>query len=159
MNCYLNSQDQWLLILESCKSCLAEIEARLLIFLKVAHKQNEFNTCVIVMIEEFRLFHQTIVVEYPSQCNWFFLFSLLLRELDEGPTWMWNGIFEAHFGCCLCRLLLKYKNTNTTTTTTKTMIEIHSLAPKMKGIYIKEIRRDSRIISFVPLRLGATCLF
>ena len=56
-------------------------------------------------------------------------------------------------------VMLKYKNTNTTTTKTKTMIEIHSLAPKMRGIYIKEIRRDSRIISFVPLRLGATCLF
>ena len=42
-------------------------------FLKVAHKKDEFNTCVIVMIEEFRLFHQTIVVEYPSQYNDFFV--------------------------------------------------------------------------------------
>lgn len=96
MNCYLNSQDQWLLILKSCKSCLAKIEARLLIFLKEAHKQNEFNTCVIVMIEEFRFFYQTIVVEYSSQYN-DFLFSLLLRELDEGSTWMWSSIFEAQF--------------------------------------------------------------
>lgn len=58
--------------------------------------------------------------------------------------------FRIRFGCCLCRLLTKYKKTNTTTTTTKTMIEIHSLAPKMRGIYIKEMHRDSRIISFVP---------
>lgn len=46
-------------------------------FLKVAHKQSEFNTYVIVMIEEFRLFHQTIVVEYPSQYNDFFIFTVV----------------------------------------------------------------------------------
>lgn len=48
------------------------------------------------MIEEFRFFYQTIVVEYSSQYN-DFLFSLLLRELDEGSTWMWSSIFEAQF--------------------------------------------------------------
>ena len=37
------------------------------------------------MIEEFRLFHQTTVAEYPSPYN-DFLFSLLLKELDEGST-------------------------------------------------------------------------
>lgn len=82
---YLNSQDQWLLILESCKSCLAKIKARLLIFLNVAHKQNEFNTYVIVMIEEFRLFHQTIVVEYPSQYNDFFHFHCCWGNLMKVP--------------------------------------------------------------------------
>lgn len=152
MNCYLNSKDQWLLILESCKSFLTKIEAR----------QNEFNNCVIVMIEEFRLFHQTTVAEYPSQYN-DFLFSLLLKELDEGSTWMWSGIFEAHLPHKVRVLFMsfidKYKNTQTTTTTTKTMIEIHSLAPKMRGVYVKEMHRDSRIIYFVPLHLGATCFF
>lgn len=47
------------------------------------------------MIEKFRIFHRTIV-EYPSQYN-DDVFSLLLRELDEGSTWMWSGIFEAQF--------------------------------------------------------------
>lgn len=39
-----------------------------------------------------------------------FLFSLLLRELDERSTWMWSGIFEAQFPHIVRVLFMSFIN-------------------------------------------------